>query len=136
MTELMPCPFCGKSVARIGRTPLMNDTSGYHVNCSTVAGGCNMEGPWRNTKDEAIAAWNTRPAPSPSDAAECSDDCGSRNCAVCGKDYPSPSREGWLTEAQVRQCSDISSYELTQPALSALCDMALSALRPAAVEGQ
>jgi hypothetical protein len=57
---------------------------------------------------------------------------------------PSPSREGWLTEARLSMLKD-SAEELQRASLAiahidlkdaiALCDMALSALRPAGDEG-
>lgn len=73
MVELLPCPFCGGEAemsyyAKEGSP----DIAGYYVECTTCSAGgegfdIQGEMPDRveRTKDKAIAAWNTRPQPSP-----------------------------------------------------------------------
>ena len=69
--ELKPCPYCGKSVARIVNCYENNcredtsDCAGEY--CHTVAvccdfykGGCGATGGYRKTEEEAIGAWNRR----------------------------------------------------------------------------
>jgi hypothetical protein len=48
--DLMPCPFCGEV------QPPHDDSS--WIRCL----GCGTETGWQATGDEAIAAWNRRPA--------------------------------------------------------------------------
>lgn len=48
------CPFCGKRDAVVKSSR----NWGYFVSCK-----CTAVGPGRNTKDGAIAAWNTRVEP-------------------------------------------------------------------------
>lgn len=53
--DLKPCPFCG------GEAYLRSDVShskAYFIGCSTV--DCFGEIHWGQTKNEAIAGWNTR----------------------------------------------------------------------------
>ncbi len=62
--DLEPCPFCGNARTGIGRGPEAGAPFVYclaydrHKRC-----GCGSQGPFGNTIDEAIAAWNKRPAP-------------------------------------------------------------------------
>ena len=53
MNELKPCPFCG-CLSMIHR-----EGSGYHVRCNYDR-ICGAIGPWKNTKEGAITAWNQR----------------------------------------------------------------------------
>lgn len=110
MTELKPCPFCG-SVGIEGWEP-------YLVRCSNLH--CPL-GCLQPEQQFNRASWNTRPA-------------------------PSPSREGWLSEEEIEKLrpsrfpalgwANWTPLEVTERAqLNALCDMALSALRPAGDEG-
>lgn len=74
MSELLSCPFCGKSVAVImddygeclERWGDEFDESGLEatdykaVVCSFSDGGCGASGGWRKTEEEAVEAWNRR----------------------------------------------------------------------------
>ena len=52
--KLLPCPFCGQSVnLEAGEDP----ATCWFVACR---GACGTEGPERDSKAEAIAAWNRR----------------------------------------------------------------------------
>ena len=60
---ILPCPLCGDKAS------VQKDISGkekYHVVCSNVKNACNLVSGlpiWRGSAEEAIAEWNTRPAP-------------------------------------------------------------------------
>lgn len=60
---ILPCPLCG------GKASVQKDISGkerYHVVCSNVKNACDLVSGlpiWRGSAEEAIAEWNTRPAP-------------------------------------------------------------------------
>ena len=73
MSELKPCPFCGRQVAGItdcGETTCfaaincfcfdtcVNKT--YTVVCNRQSGGCGATGGYHRTESEAIEAWNRR----------------------------------------------------------------------------
>lgn len=64
--DLEPCPFCGNKVDTqsfwYGAAP-GDEPRGYHVFCLECSETDALDGPRRDTLDEAIAAWNTR-APS------------------------------------------------------------------------
>ena len=49
--RLKPCPFCGSRVMRVKRS----DKWGWFVSCT-----CAAVGPGAHTRNDAIAAWNTR----------------------------------------------------------------------------
>lgn len=58
LTELLPCPFCGHTVAAVYHdqsSDHMYDWD-YHVECEQ----CCAQGESDKNKDEAIAAWNRR----------------------------------------------------------------------------
>lgn len=55
MIELKHCPFCGGKEIIIG----MDDEYGYY----TASCFCDAKGPYRDTKEDAIKAWNTRQYP-------------------------------------------------------------------------
>ena len=72
MSELKPCPFCGRE-SRVGKTsynctlenlrktyPDKNQTHGYFVSCM-YCGGSMKAVSFYDTEEEAIQAWNTRP---------------------------------------------------------------------------
>lgn len=55
--QLRACPFCGNfGQPRTTRT----DYTHHHVVCKISAGGCGAKGATRETRELAIAAWNTR----------------------------------------------------------------------------
>jgi len=66
MNKLKKCPFCGKTNIYIapdweleGKDP--DDGTGYFAAvCNYQNGGCGASGGYRETKEEAIAAWNNR----------------------------------------------------------------------------
>lgn len=157
MSELMPCPFCGGE-ARCTTEATTQDIIGW---CSVFCPNCSVSTP-RQTSAEAIAAWNLRPAPSPSDAAfgkgiptsleVAWDDFAQRKgiaphgvnayavefarerCADLQAQFrahmeQAPSREGWLTRKEVEDI--IEGHVIGESDWRSLCDMALSALRPA-----
>lgn len=68
---ILPCPLCG------GKASVQKDISGkerYHVVCSNVKNACNLVSGlpiWRGSAEEAIAEWNTRPAPPVGRCGEC-----------------------------------------------------------------
>lgn len=56
--NLKPCPFCGdEPTLRKSQAPFRAE---YMVICVRGCGACNG---WKDTVDEAIAAWNTRQEP-------------------------------------------------------------------------
>ena len=56
MTELKPCPFCGRKTSE--DDVLYFAQSEYSVMC--MNGKCSAQGPYRKTEKAAIAAWNKR----------------------------------------------------------------------------
>ena len=79
MINLIPCPFCGKSVAET--TSVLDcelcanfedeemcpnyescgsDGCGHLVVCNVHKGGCGASTGWYKTIEEAITAWNRR----------------------------------------------------------------------------
>ena len=56
MSELKPCPACGGIDLQIVETDMT-----CRVSCCTK--GCWMEGPMKEWKSSAIAAWNSLPRP-------------------------------------------------------------------------
>ena len=68
---ILPCPLCG------GKASVQKDISGkerYHVVCSKVKNACNLVSGlpiWRGSAEEAIAEWNTRPAPPVGKCKDC-----------------------------------------------------------------
>jgi Lar family restriction alleviation protein len=55
MMKLKPCPFCSDTHIRIVRTDFGNiEYQGQCLHCGATAG------PLRETRDEAIKAWNAR----------------------------------------------------------------------------
>lgn len=63
---LLPCPFCGNDVASqgfwYGCAP-GDEPRGYHVFCLECGETDALDGPRRDTLEEAIIAWNTRAQP-------------------------------------------------------------------------
>ena len=71
MTELKPCPFCGKTNLFVGTEEEIElqdeEDENYRVNshtycvcCDMHKGGCGASSGFRFTVDEAIEAWNRR----------------------------------------------------------------------------
>ena len=62
--ELLPCPFCGKNVQFVGTSGEIDGDSdnkdSFAVCCSFNSGGCGATSGYRETKEEAIKAWNMR----------------------------------------------------------------------------
>ena len=69
--ELLPCPWCGKSVSRVGtiaELDLMDEDSPgydwcathYEAVCDFNAGGCGCHTGPNKTAEEAACTWNTR----------------------------------------------------------------------------
>lgn len=64
---LEPCPFCGvgdEMVIRTSEDLVQDEPPGFYTICSAATGhhGCGASTGWCETKAEAIAAWNRRPA--------------------------------------------------------------------------
>ena len=57
VSELHPCPFCGSREFQGDkqRVSLVSDNSSFVIYCL-----CGASGPVKDTKEEAVAAWNTR----------------------------------------------------------------------------
>jgi Lar family restriction alleviation protein len=112
MTELKPCPFCGGEA-------LLEEGGMFDLVVCKNAVDCGAEGPYGRDCEEAIAAWNTRPA-------------------------PSPSREGWLTEGLERLAKlgngdrhgNSEGNVIAQDLLRKLDALTPDALRPAGDEGK
>lgn len=68
---VLTCPLCG------GKASVQKNISGkerYHVVCNNVKNACNLVSGlpiWRGSAEEAIAEWNTRPAPPVGRCEEC-----------------------------------------------------------------
>ena len=78
MTELKPCPFCGKSEhLEILKIEDSKHPKHYKVTCDITSGGCGGIGGYRFSNQEAIEAWNTRFEPTcgePRGFIECDED--------------------------------------------------------------
>lgn len=85
---VLTCPLCG------GKASVQKNISGkerYHVVCNNVKNACNLVSGlpiWRGSAEEAIAEWNTRPAPP---VGKCKD-CGKQSmCCLrrgsCGENF-------------------------------------------------
>ena len=69
-TELKPCPFCGKTVAKLSNCKDLEDCENFEecgcdeimhtVVCNWNNGGCGASTGYRKTENEAIEAWNRR----------------------------------------------------------------------------
>lgn len=73
--NLKPCPFCGNDVASQGfwYGAMPGDVPrGYHVFCLECSDTDALDGPRRETLEEAIEAWNARPSFAPSAPVEAS----------------------------------------------------------------
>ena len=79
---ILPCPLCG------GKASVQKDISGkerYHVVCSNVKNACNLVSGlpiWRGSAEEAIAEWNTRPAPPVGKCKDCKYYTAMSHCMV------------------------------------------------------
>ncbi len=100
---LDPCPFCGADGENLGTfcEPDLTECSARRIQCF----GCTVEAPFYPSEEEAIAAWNRRPAPTRTDAlaaqqavmrqaldalvllddAFCADDYGTREGRIRGR---------------------------------------------------
>ena len=58
MSELKPCPICGKSWLYVSDGDYYSDyeSKGYRVNCR--CGYCWSAIYWQKTREQAIEAWN------------------------------------------------------------------------------
>lgn len=58
VSELHPCPFCGSGEFQGDkrRLSLVSDNSSFVIYCL-----CGASGPVKDTREEAVAGWNTRP---------------------------------------------------------------------------
>ena len=84
--ELKPCPFCGGGEIKVGQ-PF---THKFCVYCDNSEGGCGAEGGLRASREEAIAAWNTRHDHSP-DAGKMGEDAARYRWIVRRPKSKSPS---------------------------------------------
>lgn len=68
---VLPCPLCGS------KATMHHDITGresYHVVCSNIKDMCNLIARltmWRKSEEDALKAWNTRPAPPIGRCGEC-----------------------------------------------------------------
>ena len=62
MSELKPCPFCGREKITIVTTEDldMGGEFGYFACCDAQWGGCGACSGWRATEEEAADLWNRR----------------------------------------------------------------------------
>lgn len=69
--DLKPCPFCGSSTApNVELDDFYACYADWTVTCNAKAGGCGISMS-RETKPEAVEAWNTRAAPEPAAKPVC-----------------------------------------------------------------
>ena len=54
--ELFPCPFCGGNSITVAFNPTEGEAGLYIVSCDE----CGVAGCFRDTRNEAVAAWNRR----------------------------------------------------------------------------
>ncbi len=68
---VLPCPLCGS------KATIQQDITGkesYHVVCNNVKDMCNLISgltTWGESEENALKAWNTRPAPHIGKCGEC-----------------------------------------------------------------
>ena len=62
--KLEPCPFCGGEAGVLMASDEADPS--WRVWCLRPSAKCGVIGPAKETKPEAIAAWNRRPTPAPS----------------------------------------------------------------------
>ena len=60
MTELKPCPFCGKKVSVILYWEGRINGYQYQVVCDVYENGCGASGRYCDTVEEAKEVWNRR----------------------------------------------------------------------------
>jgi hypothetical protein len=86
--EVLPCPFCGNEVKSqsfwYGCAP-GNEPRGYYVFCLECSETDALDGPRRDTLEDAIAAWNRRTPPAMS-ADHIGDAQGWRDIATAPRD--------------------------------------------------
>lgn len=59
---LLPCPFCGNRTAPmvIVLRGCYGGRDRYAVECDPIGAGCGVATMWKNSKTDAIDAWNRR----------------------------------------------------------------------------
>jgi Lar family restriction alleviation protein len=61
MNKLKPCPFCGAEATFFGERERETEKKGkFRKEAALMCLGCRARGPIVATRDEALAAWNTR----------------------------------------------------------------------------
>lgn len=100
-----PCPFCG-GPARVVTTsiPEVDLSHSYVVRCSALYEGRDCPSDQNGTKEQAIAAWNTR-APSPTPTA-CPDVAVGSQSTKCPEGY---GLKGPFEKLEDRQIAAINS---------------------------
>lgn len=58
IAEVVPCPFCGHKEPRAFVNQYPDGPDSFGIQC--CGGDCAITGPERDTREEAITAWNTR----------------------------------------------------------------------------
>ncbi len=55
MDKLMGCPVCGPRNVRLDQFAA---PATFRGECNWTTGGCGKGGPWMNSRESAIKAWN------------------------------------------------------------------------------
>ena len=59
-TKLLPCPFCGFKHPIVDKDEITKPPEQIHISYWVYCLACACEGPWGETREEAIKKWNTR----------------------------------------------------------------------------